>query len=325
MGSDQGLDFMTMAHLSQVYIVDIDQNTHVVTRSYLEAGSRFHQLFNRYPTSDEFIQMFGPALTGITLNLLTKPSSRYTFDHDQLTWLQQELSFHEIYAYLKQKKEFYGKDSWVGTDKNLKNTIEAYEAGRIKVCQGDVVGDILPVIGEKVRQENQYVSLIYLSNAPLTRNSNGQGDQAFKKIKNLPINRSTKVIYTARWGSSVDIPDGYMSAFRWSFHVFHPTKHKDWPLLGRNETQVSNGILCCASRKRIPRRQIYAEDIAQKNSLVEAPSIARSGFKFAFRDCFFIFQRYLCPICLHLSKHFHTCLYLLLVRVSRKILRCTRT
>ena len=233
-GSDQGLDFYTMASLSEVYNVDIDPYTHIVTSLYLEAGARLHKLLGRYPTVDEYIALFQNENWSVTFSMLSASSSRYTFPKRKLDWMQDYYyvgnHLDSMSQYLKVKKEFYGRDSWIGTDNALRHTIEGYEHGKIHVNRGDITGGILLAIARRIRQQGQRVSLIYISNAPV-------GDrQSISIFRKLPIDESTRIVFSSRvHGNNYDdaigvpIPKSFIGILDWAIGVFSPTELDEWP------------------------------------------------------------------------------------------------
>jgi hypothetical protein len=235
-GSDQPLDFFTMGNLRRMYAVDIDTHTHLVTRGYLEVGARFHRLMGRYPTANEYIDLFQDDNINATLGLLSANTTGYNFTQTDIDWLGRTYDIQRIGKYLREKNDHYGNASWIGSDQNLANVIQAYEQDRIKVCQGSIVGNVLPQIASEVRAAGEYVSLIYTSNAPIKK-----GD-ALTAFKELPIKRKTVVVFSKPTFRGYDrIPQSYSFAMSWSHFVFSPRSHDSWPMAEESQADIARG------------------------------------------------------------------------------------
>lgn len=225
-GPDQGLDLYIMARLDGLNVVDIDSRTNLVTRTYLEAGTRFRKALGRYPTVKEFITLFEPDNFPVTQNLLAAPSTRYSYNEEEIRLLGDGIIESK---YLAQKAKFYGEDSWIGNNSNLEKVLRAYEEGKIKIYRGSVFGKLTRRFGREMKAKGQHVSLVYVSNVKII-----DGD-ALRSLFTLPITKTTRVIF-----SSANEPEGYRSTFRtlrrfpysahrWSYFVFHPHQVTEWP------------------------------------------------------------------------------------------------
>lgn len=248
-GADQGLDFYNMANLDEVYNIDIDPNTHLITRTYLEAGTRLHKLLGRYPTTDELINLYRPDHWDVTYDMLSAPSNGHTFSKSELYWVYNyydAASGHNLNHtrdYLKAKRKHYGKDSWIGTDEALKHTIEGYEQGKIHIYTGDICGGLIYSIANHTRNQDQQVTLIYASNAPI------ESSESIQRFRNLPLSSSAIVVSSANPNPEFQIeaiqnPDGFKGLLRWSMLVFSPLEFDDWPDASDDEVksiQISQG------------------------------------------------------------------------------------
>jgi hypothetical protein len=238
-GSDQGLDFYTMANLDEVYNIDIDPYTHIVTRAYLEIGTRFHSLLGRYPKTREYIAMFNDDQWKATCEMLRAPSSNYIFPTTDLYWLERTFADHEkdsTLSYLRKKNRFFGKNTWIGTDETLEHTIKGYEEGKIHVFKGDITGKIIPFISERIKEQGQKVSLIYTSNAPV---GHKHAPEVFKRL--LPVDDSTKIVFSSKNCNFelVDIPKFLHNfAMHWSIFTFSCGDFDKWPNLDHVEGKI---------------------------------------------------------------------------------------
>lgn len=242
-GSDQALDFMTMGNLEEVFAVDIDDNTHVVTRGYLEIGARLHKIYGRYPTTEEFTALFDPINLGITKDILELPSTTHKFSRDEIRWFIRNIPMQKLDTYLKQKRKVYGTDTWIGSDRNLANIISAYERGNIHICQGSIVGEIIPRIAKELKKRKKQVSFIYTSNAPV------RSDESLQRWSILPFAKNAKVVSSTRDRDlhqfrGVPLPENFpVGLFSWSFVVFSP-QLAEWPALYLRKEffEISPGI-----------------------------------------------------------------------------------
>ena len=233
-GPDQPLDFLIMGNLRKMYAVDIDPNTHLITRLYVELGSRLHKLednINNYPKVNQYMSLFKPKNRELLFQLLEAPSSGYNFSQNEIGWLRDffdrgdKQKDFDLYSYLRDKQRYYGPASWIGTDENLENVVRAYEEGRITIVKGSISGRIIPKIAAETKAEREHVSLIYLSNALV------HSAETLRVFKQLPLTNRSKVIYSADPPNAVRIepPKEYRFAKNWSMHVFSPLDFSDFP------------------------------------------------------------------------------------------------
>jgi len=241
-GSDQCLDFYTMASLEQVYNIDISEHAHTIIRTYLEIGSRLHRILGRYPTTNEYLSSFNNTNWQSVLDMLSQLSATHTFQPDEIEWLKSHYDQDRLEKntkYLNAKKKFYRGNSWIGSDDNLRHVIEGYEEGKIHIAKGDIFGVLLPEISERIKQDGLRVSLIYTSNAPM------YGEKPIRAIKSLPISDTSRVLFsTADLAlASVNPPPTFEHMQPWTFIFFSPDKFNRWPEFNeRKFSRIKNGV-----------------------------------------------------------------------------------
>lgn len=236
-GTDQPFDFFIMANLDEMYAVDIDPQANFITRAYAEVGSRFHHMFARYPTTDEFIELFKPQSMEITLSLLQSPSQQFQFESDNLNsqFFLDLLGSSRLADYLAGKREFYKGASWIGTDENLESMIKGYDEGKIHLCHGSIDGEIIPRVARDLKRKGKEVSLLYLSNAPV------RTEQSLQQFQKLPFADIAKIIFSKTYDVfdfshnfdeqliiyPAKVPNGYRYGFgSWIFYLFSPQDYK---------------------------------------------------------------------------------------------------
>lgn len=234
-GSDQCFDFRTMGKLEEVDNVDIDPKTHLVTRAYMEVGARMRKLMGKFPAVADFISMFDALHWGITVDMLSLPSTRYSFSPESISWLR---GLQPLGEYLRNKKNTFQEQSWVGTDANLSDTISSYEQGNVRISRGNVFGSVLPVIAENLKRRKKTVSVIYTSN--VARNSVAY---PLEKFRLLPTTRDTVVVYTEDLKNPqieyTRRPNDFSGVWDWSHFIFRLHEHDRWPDVYHADPMVS--------------------------------------------------------------------------------------
>lgn len=243
-GSEQPLDLLVITEVNRVYAVDINPNTNLMTRGYVELGSRLHKILGRYPTTEEYLCMFENENISLALALLKTPSSGYSFSQREIEWLERRYNGLRIESYLRDKKEYFKEAGWIGNDQNLKTIIQAYEERRISICTGSISGDILPKITDEIKSRGEHVSLIYVSNAPVNNVA------TIKAFLATPTSTETKIIFSefdrTLKRPSVHVPTGYRYAQEWRIYTFTLRDFDHWPnYLNPNEQEeyidITNG------------------------------------------------------------------------------------
>jgi hypothetical protein len=170
--------------------------------------------------------MFEPDIFPITLNLLEAPSARHTFSQEEITWLRDAKLDRKIYSYLHSKSKCYGNTSWIGTNGALKKTLEAYRQGKIHIIQGNIVGNIIPDLSRIIREQDQEVTLIYLSTASVV-----DSKTSLETLKKLPLAQSARIIYVGNSKfdcNHVPKPYGCYGIMDWYMIIFQPFSRQDW-------------------------------------------------------------------------------------------------
>ena len=229
-GPDQGLDLFIMSNLDELFLIDIGPNTNLITRRYLEVGSRFKSLFGRYPSTQEYITLFSPDHTELIHDLLSLPSSQYNFSQQDLTWLSEQ-DDERFIKYLYQKRKYYLEDSWIGSDDNLARTIKAYDNGKIHIIKGNIIGEVIFDVKKYIGNQKQ-VSLIYTSNADI------KNDFSIQVFQQLPLSQDCQVVCTSQACCKARAPRplGFEGIFPWTILIFNITNISYWPNPDSTET-----------------------------------------------------------------------------------------
>ena len=237
-GIDQMLDVAVNTHLDEVYITDITLLNLFTTRALLEAGRRYHELYGRYPTPQEFLSFFEEGNSEMTLEMI-----RPEFDKREEKIIRTSLTIpfargnksSAIHRYLSYKATQPYYQSWISNQENLTKVIQMYETGKIKVVEADLAGKkSLPAIGNELARRGVPVSLLYLSNTiefflleearPRFFRRMKALEDFFENIAFLPVTDNTIVINVEAFSSKSIVPeqaanDPYLVQVPWSYVV----------------------------------------------------------------------------------------------------------
>lgn len=172
-GSDQGLDLFANSKATHLFMIDIAQDTSLLTRTLLEVGSRHKKTFGAYPTPKQYIEYFeDDNLCHIVrflkenlhedkvkriVNLLTV--GRYGAGY--------RIMYSEYLSYKAQVRNDQGQRfGWCASKESLERIFRAYDEGRIFVIKGDIGSEeLIDRISSLAYKRNISISILYLSNS----------------------------------------------------------------------------------------------------------------------------------------------------------------
>jgi len=204
-GVDQMLDFFINSNLEKVILFDFDERVSLVSRALLEIGRLHHRFFKKFPTPQDFLFYLDDSEKGglaRALNFLSGVFSQTEMEILQEAFGRKERIFNPdresvLHMYYRFKNEQTDYRSWMSDEEALVKTISAYEAGNIRIVNGNLAGnEELAALSDELKSNKQAVSLLYFSNA-FSYLRTDEIEKASENISRLPISEKTVVISTS--------------------------------------------------------------------------------------------------------------------------------
>ncbi len=245
-GFDQMLDVAVNTNLEHIFITDINPPNLLATRGLLEVGRRFHVLYGRYPSPQEYTAFFEEKNLPLTLEMIGSEFTRkekivIEKTYKKSFYYDSSLVYHSdpikgplaVQHYLSYKAGQSDYNSWLSSSQNLEKIIRMYEEQHLKVIRADLAGPkSLSLLGDHLNKKGVPISFLYLSNTleffllygnHITQKM-GHIEGFFDNLGALPVTDQTILVHTGQYASKAVVPVSATNDQYLNQH-FHPWSH----------------------------------------------------------------------------------------------------